>query len=224
MSEDNIFIITIDGPAGSGKSTVAKMLAEKNNAKFLDTGAMYRAVTLAAMNSKTDLTDSGALSDMMKRTDFHFQLEDSCLKVEINGEDMTEEIRTPEVTANVRFIASTGAIRTELVRLQRQFAQNLRRVVTEGRDQGTVAFPSADYKFFLIADVTERARRRCAELVAKGIDADIDKITEAIVKRDDSDINRSDGPLIAAGDAIQIDSTALDAEGVVNAMMEHINL
>ena len=222
MSE--IFVITIDGPAGSGKSTVAKMLADKVGARFLDTGAMYRAVTLAAMNAQTDLTDQIALLEMMKRTDFKFHLAGSCLEVKIDGEDATEAIRTPEVTASVRFIASAGEIRTELVGLQRQFAENLKRVVTEGRDQGTVAFPNADYKFFLVADVMERAKRRHAELIAKGIDANLDDIAKAIEKRDASDINRTDGPLIAADDAIHIDSTSLDAQGVVDAMLSHIKI
>ena len=222
MSE--IFVITIDGPAGSGKSTVAKMLADKVGARFLDTGAMYRAVTLAAMNTQTDLADQSALLEMMKRTDFKFHLQDACLEVQIDGVDATQSIRTPEVTVNVKFIAAAGEIRTELVKLQRQFADNLKRVVTEGRDQGTVAFPNADYKFFLVADVMERAKRRHAELIVKGIDANLDDIADAIEKRDESDRNRTDGPLIAAGDAIQIDSTSLDAQGVVNAMLSHIKI
>ena len=223
MSE-NIFVITIDGPAGSGKSTVAKMLADKVGARFLDTGAMYRAVTLAAMNTHTELTDKDSLLEMMKRTDFKFHLEGACLEVKIDGTDATETIRTPEVTANVRFIASAGEIRTELVKLQREFAQNLKRIVTEGRDQGTVAFPNADYKFFLVADVMERAKRRHAELIAKGIDADLDGIADAIEARDASDVNRTDGPLVAADDAIHIDSTSLDAQGVVNSMLSHIKI
>ncbi len=218
------FIITIDGPAGSGKSTVSKMLARKIGAEFLDTGAMYRAVTLAAMNKHAELSDQSALLSVLNETNFDFRTENHLLKVTIDGEDATEDIRTPEVTANVKYIAAACGIRSELVKLQQKMAEKLGRVVTEGRDQGTVAFPSADYKFFLVADVAERARRRHAELIEKGLESQIEKIEADITKRDDSDINRTDGPLIAAEDAIEIDSSNLDAEGVVQAMLEHIKL
>jgi len=217
-------IITIDGPAGSGKSTVSKMLARKIDAEFLDTGAMYRAVTLAAMNKHADLSDENSLLAVLNETDFEFQVENHLLKVIIDGKNATEAIRTPDVTANVKYIASASGIRSELVRLQQKMAAKLGCVVTEGRDQGTVAFPNADYKFFLIADVSERARRRHAELIEKGLDAQIEKIESDIAKRDDSDINRTDGPLIAAEDATEIDSSNLDAEGVVQAMLKYIKL
>ena len=222
--DEKAFIITIDGPAGSGKSTVSKMLARKIGAEFLDTGAMYRAVTLAAMNKHAELSDQIALLSVLNETDFDFRTENHLLKVTIDGKDATEDIRTPEVTANVKYIAAASGIRSELVKLQQKMAEKLGRVVTEGRDQGTVAFPSADYKFFLVADVAERARRRHAELIEKGLESQIEKIEADITKRDDSDINRTDGPLIAAEDAIEIDSSNLDAEGVVQAMLEHIKL
>jgi cytidylate kinase len=223
MSEKRL-IITIDGPAGSGKSTVSKMLARKIGAEFLDTGAMYRAVTLAAMNKQIEMSDENAMLAVLSDTDFDFQIENHVLKVTIDGKDATEDIRRPDVTASVRYIAAASGIRSELVKLQQKMAGKLGSVVTEGRDQGTVAFPNADYKFFLVADVAERARRRHAELIAKGLDAQIDKIQADIEKRDDSDINRTDGPLIAAEDAIEIDSSNLDAEGVVKAMLKHIKL
>jgi cytidylate kinase len=223
MSEKRL-IITIDGPAGSGKSTVSKMLARKIGAEFLDTGAMYRAVTLAAMNKQIEMSDENAMLAVLSDTDFDFQIENHVLKVTIDGKDATEDIRRPDVTASVRYIAAASGIRSELVKLQQKMAGKLGSVVTEGRDQGTVAFPNADYKFFLVADVAERARRRHAELIAKGLDAQIDNIQADIAKRDDSDINRTDGPLIAAEDAIEIDSSNLDAEGVVEAMLKYINL
>ena len=223
MNEKHL-IITIDGPAGSGKSTVSKMLARKIGAEFLDTGAMYRAVTLAVMNRQADLSDQNALQAILSETNFDFRTDDHLLKVTIDGKDATEAIRTPDVTASVKYIASASGIRSELVKLQQQMAEKLGRVVTEGRDQGTVAFPDADYKFFLVADIAERARRRHAELIAKGLDAEIDGIAADIAKRDDSDMNRTDGPLVAAEDSIEIDSSNLDAEGVVEAMLKHITL
>ena len=215
-------IVTIDGPAGSGKSTVSRMLAKKIDAKFLDTGAMYRAVTLAALEKETDLTDQAALLNVLKETNFEFRLADDTMQVKIDGKYATEQIRSPRVTANAKFIANAPGIRAELVNMQRNFAKKHQPIVTEGRDQGTAAFPDAEYKFFLIADPMERAKRRHAELAEKGIEVDINELAEQINKRDHSDRNRTDGPLVAAEDAIQIDSTSLDAEGVVNKMLEFI--
>ena len=160
-------IITIDGPAASGKSTAARLLAEKLGASFLDTGAMYRAVTLAAMQAGADLSDEKKLLDITRTCDFQFSSDAGKTAVFLDGVNVTERIRDPEVTANARYIAGAADVRVELVRMQRQFAADREKVVTEGRDQGTVAFPDADVKFFLTADPAERARRRQAELKAK---------------------------------------------------------
>ena len=215
-------IITIDGPAGSGKSTVSRMLANRIGARFLDTGAMYRAVTLAAIDKGVDLTDQTALLGVLKETDFKFSIADDTMIITIDGIDATETIRTPEVTENAKFIARAGNIRSELVTMQREFAEHNAPMVTEGRDQGTVAFPDAEYKFFLIADVNERAKRRQSELAQKGIDIELDELVNQITTRDESDINRTDGPMIKADDAIEIDTTNIDAQGVVNKMLEYI--
>src|SRR4030042_846802 len=155
-------IVTIDGPAGSGKSTVAGLLAQKLGASFLDTGPMYPAVTLAAMQTGGDLRNEDELLAVTQKTMFQFSVEKGKTAVRINGADATEQIRSPEVTANARYIASAPKVRDTLGRMQRQFAAEHEKIVTEGRDQGTVAFADADIKFFLIAEPGERARRRQA--------------------------------------------------------------
>ena len=151
------FVITIDGPAASGKSTAARLLAEKLNAAFLDTGSMYRAVTLAAMDAGVDLADEILLIDVFDNISFVFEPSNKGMLVKINDRDVTEKIRDPKVTANARFIAASPEARRRLVGMQRQFAQMHPKIVTEGRDQGTVAFPDADVKFFLVASLDERA-------------------------------------------------------------------
>ena len=215
-------IITIDGPAGSGKSSVAKIVAKKLGAAFLDTGAMYRAVTLAAMNEGVDLSDEAALLELAEGKNFHFDISNGSMRVSIDGVDCTEDIRRVDVTNNVKYIAGAVKIRAKLVELQRQFAVENKDIVTEGRDQGTVAFPDADYKFFLEADTAERARRRHAELAEKGIDVDIAELEKDIRKRDISDKKRTHSPLIKADDAIEIDTTPLDLEGVVAKISAYI--
>lgn len=217
------FIITIDGPAGVGKSTVARMLARELSAVFLDTGATYRAVTLAAMNAGMDLTDSQAVLELMDRTTFDFRHEGDVLKVVINGQDVTLKIRSSQVTENVKHIAGQPQLRSKLVILQKKFAAQFDKVVTEGRDQGTVVFPDAQFKFFLTADPKERTRRRHDELRAAGKEMDFDTLHDQISQRDASDENRAVSPLKPADDAIGIDTTQIDAAGVVNRMLEVIN-
>ncbi len=231
-------MITIDGPAGSGKSTVAKLLAEKLGASFLDTGAMYRAVTLAAMQDSVEMADENKLLEVLKAHKFQFATEKNKMAVYIDGEDVAEQIREPEVTANAHYIASATKLREKLVQMQREFAsgekkivgstslttnpERSRRVVTEGRDQGTVAFPDADIKFYLTADVAERARRRYSELQAKGIDISLEQIQNDIAKRDASDESRTVGSLKPAADAIIVDTTNLNVEKVVDKLLEII--
>ncbi len=219
----NPFIITIDGPAGVGKSTVARMLAKQLSAVFLDTGASYRAVTVAAMNAGIDLTDTASVLEMMDRTVFEFKHEGDILRVAIDGQDATEVIRQPQVTEKVKFVAGQPQLRSRLVKLQKQFAAQFDRVVTEGRDQGTVVFPDAEYKFFLVADAKERTRRRHEELIAAGKEVDFNTLHEQITQRDASDENRTVSPLKPADDAIHIDTTDIDANGVVKRMLEVVN-
>ncbi len=217
------FIITIDGPAGVGKSTVARMLAKELGAVFLDTGATYRAVTVAAMDAGVDLTDIEAVLDVMDQTTFDFQHEGDILKVAINGQDTTLAIREPQVTENVKHIAGQPQLRSKLVALQKKFAAQFDKVVTEGRDQGTVVFPDAQFKFFLTADPKERTRRRHEELKAAGTEMEFDALHEQITQRDVSDQNRTVSPLKPAADAIMIDTTRIDAQEVVIQILETIN-
>lgn len=214
-------IVTIDGPAGSGKSTVARLLAQKLNASFLDTGAMYRAVTLASMQDGADLNNEAQLLEVTGAHDFRFSAKTGKMMVSIDGIDVTERIRNPRVTANARYIASSPKIREKLVLMQRQFAAAHQNIVTEGRDQGTVAFADADIKFFLTAEPAERARRRHAELRDKD-DSSLEQIQRDIEERDNSDRSRTVGPLKPAGNAIVVDTTNLSIEQVVNKLLKFV--
>ena len=212
-------VITIDGPAASGKSTVARLAAQKLGASFLDTGAMYRAVTLAAMKAGVDMSDEKKLLGVMGASKFQFSIKDGAMRVSIDGVDVSDEIRSPEVTEKARYIASAAMVREKLVRMQRQFAAGEKKIVTEGRDQGTVAFPDAGIKFYMTARIAERARRRQAELRAKGIDSGIEEVQASLEKRDRSDQSRTVGPLKIAKDAIIIDTTNLNIEEVVEKVL-----
>ena len=215
-------IITIDGPAASGKSTAARLLARKLGASFLDTGAMYRAVTLAAMRAGVDLNDEQKLLDITQTCEFQFSVKADKMTVRIDNTDVTEQIRSPDVTANARYIAAAPGVREKLVQMQRQFAADRHKIVTEGRDQGTVAFGDADIKFYLTADSAERARRRQAELQDKGSAGSIEQIQKAIEERDKSDESRTVGPLKPAEDAIVVDTTNMSIEQVVEKLACHV--
>ena len=211
-------IITIDGPAASGKSTAARLLSERLGASFLDTGAMYRAVTLAAMQAGADMSNEDELLDVIDSRTIEFAAEGGKMTVLLDNTDVTEQIRSTAVTANARHVASTTKLRDRLVQMQRQFAADQQKIVTEGRDQGTVAFPDADIKFYLTAQAVERARRRQAELRTKGDRQSLEQIQKAIEERDKSDEARTVGPLRPAADAIVVDTTDLSAEEVVGKL------
>jgi cytidylate kinase len=210
-------IITIDGPAASGKSTVAMGLAKRLGASFLDTGAMYRAVTLAAMEAGVDLADEQKLLDVWEDHRFEFTVKEGKMAVGIDGVDVTEQIREPEVTAKARPVASAAKMRQKLVEMQRRYAAGIEKVITEGRDQGTVAFPEANVKFYLTAELDERARRRRAQGRAEA--EGIEQIRAAIEARDRSDESRGVGPLRPADDAIVVDTTDLSVDEVVEKLL-----
>jgi len=212
-------VITIDGPAASGKSTVARLLAERLGVSFLDTGAMYRAVTLAAIEAGVDMNDEEKLLCVLDNRTFQFTVREGKMVACIDGVDVTDQIRRPEVTANARYIASAARLREKLVEMQRQFAAREKKIVTEGRDQGTVAFPDADVKFYLTADVGERARRRQAELQDRDGCENLEQIQRAIEDRDKSDEERAVGPLRPAEDAVVVDTTDLSIEEVVEKLL-----
>ena len=209
-------IITIDGPAGAGKSTAARLLALRLGFEFLDTGAMYRAVTLAALRSRIELHDQNALARLLDTLQIELPGD-----VVLNGEDVTSLIRTPEITAASGPIAASPVVRQRLVEWQRQIAAG-RNMVCEGRDQGTVVFPDAQCKFFLVADAAERARRRQRELQARGEPANFDEVLAAQQARDARDAARAVGPMTPAADAIQLDSTHLTIDEIVAQMEKEV--
>jgi cytidylate kinase len=210
-------IVTIDGPAGAGKSTAARALAHRLGFEFLDTGAMYRAVTLAALRAGCDLTDQNALSHLL--AGLNLQMDGD--RVLLNGEDVTGQLRTAQLTAASRAVADSPVVRRYLVALQRSLAAG-RNLVCEGRDQGTIVFPDAACKFFLIADPVERARRRQREMLARGESASLEDVLRAQQERDRRDAARDIAPMVPAPDAIQLDSTTLTLEEVVQRMAEEV--
>jgi len=215
-------IVTIDGPAGSGKSTVAKGLAERLAAAYLDTGAMYRAVTLRALTGDVDLTDGDALTACAAGADLALRYDDGHLRVMLDGRDVSEAIRSVEVTDNSHYVASTPGVRRVLVALQRRMAGELGAVVTEGRDQGSVVFPDATVKFFLVADPAVRARRRHTELIDRGRQVEYDAIYDAIRTRDDRDSSRDISPLVKPDGAVEIDTSEMSIDEVIDELARHV--
>jgi cytidylate kinase len=212
--------VAIDGPAGSGKSTVARGVARRLGFTYLDSGALYRAVTLAALEAGTDLEDGGALGRLAAaaRIELREREHDNVL-VTLDGRDVTEEIREPGVTGVSSKVAAHSEVRAALLAKQRELIASGNYVV-EGRDIGTVVAPDASIKAFLTADPAERARRRAAELRRRGLEAEADDVRRAIEQRDRLDSTRSAAPLRTAEDAVVIDTTGLDAATVIDRVLE----
>ena len=216
-------IIAIDGPAGSGKSTIAKLIAEDLELVYLDTGAMYRLVTLKALNE--GILGNGKLSDLGKIKKL---LDNLNIDIKENGfylddVDVSEEIRKPIISENVSDIAAIREVREKMVDLQRKFSKS-KNVILDGRDIGTVVFPNADLKIFLVADAKERAKRRYKELVEKGENVEIEEIYDNILKRDKIDSTRKESPLKKAKDAVEVDTTFKSIKEVKNEILKMINV
>ncbi|TLS35939.1 (d)CMP kinase [Pseudalkalibacillus caeni] len=210
--------IAIDGPAGAGKSTVAKLVAEKLSYIYIDTGAMYRALTLKGLRKETDLENGLELSTLLAQTKIDLRVIEGNQKVFLDGEDVTSEIRSSEVTNNVSFVARQKEVRQEMVKRQKQLAKE-GGVVMDGRDIGTHVLPDASLKVFLSASVDKRAERRYKELIENSVEADLETIKSEIALRDKRDTEREVSPLIKAEDAIEINTTSLTIGDVVQQIM-----
>jgi len=212
-------VIAIDGPAGAGKSTIAKCLAEKIGYTYIDSGAMYRALTLKVLRENISMTDPDRIIAMAGDTDIDFK-ENS---IYLDGRASDKEIREELVNRNVSYIAAIPEVRKLMVKLQRKISIN-KNVVMDGRDVGTVIFPSASIKFFITASVDERAERRYKELMEKGYAAEILDIKAQIEQRDHIDSTREDSPLVAAADAVIIDTTGKSIGQVLDEVLYHIKI
>lgn len=211
--------IAIDGPAAAGKSTVAKIVAEKFSYIYIDTGAMYRAITFKAQQADINLDDEMSLFKLLQNTEIELLPGAEGQLVYLDGKDVTEEIRSSEVTNCVSIVAKHKLIRDEMVKRQQQFAKR-GGVVMDGRDIGTFVLPNAEVKVFLLASVEERAQRRHLENMKKGYPSDLEKLKEEIATRDKIDSEREFAPLRKADDAVEIDTTSLTIEDVVAKIVD----
>lgn len=211
-------VIAIDGPAGAGKSTISKILAQKLNIEYIDTGAMYRAVTLKIIRMGIDLQDDEAIKDMLKYTKIDFVKG----RIYLDGEDVSEEIRTIKVSSKVSDVAAKPYVREKLVEIQRKMAMQ-KSVIMDGRDIGTNVLKDANVKIFLTASIEERAKRRYKEMIEKGINVTFEEICRDIENRDRIDSTRKTNPLRKAEDAVDIDTTSKTIDEVVEEIISIVN-
>ena len=211
-------IVAIDGPAGAGKSSVSRAVASRLGFAFLDTGAMYRAATWWAMHCGVDLDDAEALAASTLSMPLKLRGEETSLRVFVDDQDITEAIRLPEVTERIRKLDAIPAVREPLVQRQRKFAM-MQPTVAEGRDMGTVVFPDAKCKIFMDASLEIRVQRRAQEMIKKGQHPDLDRLREAIHRRDESDRSRAVAPLRKAEDAHMLDTTSMSINEVVDTIV-----
>lgn len=214
-------VIAIDGPSAAGKSTIARLLAKRLGYVYIDTGAMYRAFGWKALKEGIDTKDESALAGLAGRTEIIIEKDNDNPRIYVDGRDVTDEIRTPEMGMAASDVSKSPAVRSRLLLLQRRLGER-GGVVMDGRDIGTVVFPDADIKFYLDASAEERGRRRFLELKAKGLDVDLAEITRQIIERDEQDKSRALAPLRPAPDAVTIDSSSLSIEEVLSIMFDNI--
>ena len=214
-------IVAIDGPAATGKSTSAKKVSRELGFTHLDTGAMYRCVTLSVLRNQITLDNENALNQLLNELDIRLEKLDDELVVYLNGEDVSDEIRKAEVTSYVSTVSALSQVRNALVQIQRNIAKN-QDCVVEGRDIGTIVFPDAEFKFFLVADDFVRARRRQLDLIAIGEEKSIAVLVEEIRQRDFLDSERNNSPLRKADDAIEIDTSKMTFDEQVAFMVNKV--
>lgn len=212
--------VAIDGPAGTGKSTLARLLAKRIGAAYLDTGAMYRAATLTCLEAGVDPADAEAVVATTADLDLEIGSDPESTQVLLGGRDVSQAIRTAEVTANVSAVSAIRQVRENLVALQRKLAAGDRSVVLEGRDIGTVVLPEAECKVYLTASPEVRARRRHEQDLAAGREADYEQTLAAVIERDRKDSSRAESPLRPAADAVQVDTSDLSIDEVLDRLAE----
>ena len=210
-------VIAVDGPAGAGKSTIAKIVADKLNINYIDTGAMYRAITYKVLTNNIDINDENAIVEVAKNSDIDFKDNN----IYLDGKILKEEIRTPQVSHNVSNIAQIKDVRHLMVDVQRDIG-NKSSVILDGRDIGSYVFPNADYKFYLVASPEERGERRYKELIKKGYETTLAEVINDVIRRDEIDSNREFAPLVKAKDAIEIDTTGKNIDNVVESVISKI--
>jgi cytidylate kinase len=214
-------IVAIDGPAGSGKSTSAKLIAKKLGYLYIDTGAMYRAVTYLALENNM-IDNEYEIVELARKSKIELKFENTEITVLLNGKDISKEIRSVQVNEHVSNVSKISAVRKLMVEMQRELSKESNGIVMEGRDIGTVVFPDADVKFFLTASLDTRADRRAKEYIEKGSKIMFDDIKNNLSNRDKIDSSRSDSPLTKADDAVSIDTTNVSIDEQVNLILDHI--
>lgn len=214
-------VIALDGPSGSGKSTVAKFLSDKLNILYLDTGAMYRATALKALNLGIDTFDEEGVKTFINEINLEIKYIDKSQHTFLDGEDVSQKIREPHMSMAASNISSLKTVRLKMVEMQRKIASDIS-CVLDGRDIGSYVLPDADYKFFITASPEVRAKRRFDELKAKNFDVNYDEILKDIEKRDYNDIHRDFSPLVQAKDAVYIDTSDMNIEEVTNKILSFI--
>jgi cytidylate kinase len=216
------FIVAIDGPAGSGKSTSAKLVAQRLNFLYIDTGAMYRAVTFLAIKNNI-LNDHEKITRLANSCEMKMEFIEGNTKIQVDGIDLTAEIRSPEVNSHVSEVSKVAGVRAALVKKQREMASKNIGVVMEGRDIGTVVFPDADIKIYLTASIDERSHRRAKEFAEQGKSIPVETVRDNLVQRDIIDSTREISPLSKAEDAIEVDTSNTTIEEQVEIILRHVN-